>query len=830
MMLSRILYEVFYQDSNAHAIGYVDARDRVAYRPVEKLPELKELEEHLKGDVTLGAYALHPGTNTVSWAAFDVDSKAGGLGEARKLAEKISLFLASKGIPHGVEFSGSKGYHILIFFTQKENAADVKLCMEQIRDQLALPKSGDPHVEVYPKQGELTAKNALGSLLRLPLGAHPKTLVKTFFVNITEWEDGDPLDAEEIFSQKISLKELQAASQVDADTTEQIVALLSPYWSTGQRHDIALYLSGYLAVSDVTEDNAVDILTQIHDKVPEGDLDDHIKALNSTYKKHYDGDPVAGMSGLSKILPTNILNDLHTLVGKKVSSVVMLTIDRIRLGKLAPFLKVRTSAAAVISHLQEKGKLARDETDIYWLNEETHALTAFETLDWTRYVHNFFGVNARESFGNQVLESIKHLAYDRAKEVKVRKRSWFDTENYTEYINLGGPEIYILNGDPAKLEVVYNGDADVLFKNSEDNFHLSNLLLTPDAAISPWPYLTDDVNFAEGQEGTTTAQQQQMLKAFFISTFFAELLPTRPILTILGTSGYGKTTTARRLLNILEGPNSEVIPVNPDKPDSFRASVIAHRYLVLDNIEEAGNARWLPDMLNVLATGANIELRKLHTTNQMQQFETNCFLSMTATTMPFAKETVYTRMLPMQMGPVMSRRNEGAIKAELRANFNGIWKGIFINLDETISELKKVTSVVVPSESRLADFTVFCNRIKDASYLDGAVLMAGLGNLVNRQKQTLEDSSPFIGALAAFMQTVPSGDTGFMPLSEVYSRVKKIADLAHMEWPWSTVQALSKHIEMLEQQLIQNFGMSVRKIKDNGRDIKQYKFIRSMTT
>jgi hypothetical protein len=50
-----------------------------------------------------------------------------------------------------------------------------------------------------------------------------------------------------------------------------------------------------------------------------------------------------------------------------------------------------------------------------------------------------------------------------------------------------------------------------------------------------------------------------------------------------------------------------------------------------------------------------------------------------------------------------------------------------------------------------------------------------------------------------------------------------------MDFRWSTVQALSKHLEMLEPQLIQNFGMSMRKIKSNGRDVKQYKFIRKMT-
>jgi hypothetical protein len=829
MTLSRNLYEIFYADSLAHAVGYVNGNGKVAYRPIEKLPELKEIENHLAGDVVLGAYPLHPGTNTVSWAAFDVDSKIGGLAEARKLAEKISNFLISKGIPHGVEFSGSKGYHIIIFFTQKENAADVKLCMDQIRDQLALPKTGDPHVEVYPKQSELTPSNPYGNLLRLPLGAHPKTGVITFFVNTTDWEDGSPLDAEEIFSQKISLADLQRATKQETDNLEKIINTISPYWSTGQRHDISLYLGGYLATMDWTEEATIDVLAKIHALVPEGDLDDQIKTVKSTYKKHYAGEAIAGMSGLSKVMPASVLNDLHAFVGKQASSSIMLTVDRLRLGKLAPFLKVRSSASAIVAYLLEHGKLAKDATDTYWLNQETHNLIAFETPDWTRFAHNFFGINTTEAFGRQVMESVRHMAYDKARDVKVSRRAYYDIENHLLYLNLGGPEIYILNGESDKREVVYNGEIDVMFKNADDSFHLPDLRKNPDPAISPWLFLTDDLNFAEGAEGTTAEQQREMVKAYFMGTFFAELMPTRAILTFLGSSGFGKTTAARRLLQIIEGPDSDVTPVNADKQDSLRASVIAHRYMVLDNLEEAGNARWLPDMLNVLSTGGHFELRQLHTTNSMKKYIPNISMSLTATVMPFAKETVYTRMLPLQMGPVLSRRDEGIIKSELRKNFPAIWKGVMDDLDKTIIQLKTVTSVAVPGESRLADFTVFCSRIKNADYLQGDVLMAGLGNLVNRQRQALEENSPFIGILAAFMLTVPGGDTGWMDTAEVYTRTQKIAKLGGMEFRWSTVQALSKHLEMLEPQLIQNFGMSMRKIKNNGRDVKQYKFIRKMT-
>lgn len=822
MSLSKTIYEVFFENSVAYAEGYLNQDNKVAYTTIDGLPDLQKIEDHFNGLVTLGAYTVNKGSNTVCWAAFDIDSKAGGLEAAREIAKKISEYLRSRGIPHAIEFSGSKGYHILIFFKQKEPADRVKACLEQIRDQLALPKNGDPHVEVYPKQDSLSDKpSAYGNLLRVPLGKHPKTDKITFFVDTEKWEEGDPLDPDEIFSQKIDLVELENVIK-ENDDFEKTVTILSQYWASGQRHNISLYLSGYLASLGWTEDEVIELLEAIYAVVPEGDIVDQTKTTTSTFKKFYAGESIAGMSGLSTILPAATLNELHNLVTKKNSSSAMLTVDRIRLGKGATFLKIRSAAMAILSSLAEEGRLVRDTSDTYWLNNQNYRLTAYDSLEWERYLHNFYGINMGEAFGRQTVLALKHLSYDRAKEVIVKKRAYWDREY--GYINLGGPEIYLLSGDKSKREVIYNGEIDILFKNSQDSFRVPNLLTMGIDPLNPWTYLTDDVNFADGDDGMTGVQQCQLVRAYFLSTFFAEVMPTKPILTFLGVSGNGKTTAARRLLRVLEGPSAEVLTVNSDKEDSFRASVVAHRYIVIDNLEKSF-ARWLPDSLNRLSTGAKIELRELHTTNRVREYEVNCFATVTATNMPFSDETVYTRMLPILLGKVRGRKNEDAVQSDLINNFNGIWLGLFDVLDEVIYELKTVKTVVAPNEVRLADFSVFCSRIKGASSLDGDELMKAVGNLTNRQKQTLQHNTPFIDILNSYMMTVPSGDTGFMSAADIFARFQKTAKLIGAKWLWANSSALSKHILMLEDPLIQNFGMVIRTTRENGRDVKLYKFI-----
>lgn len=820
MSLARTLYEIFYEGCNAYAIGNTD---KPGYTTVYGIPTLKEIQQHLKGIITLGAYTVLPGNN-VRWMAFDVDSKVGGLRKAREIAKKLCDFL--KGVSYAIEFSGSKGYHVFIFFDKVITAKDAKDVGDKICEILGLSRKGDPHVEVFPKQEILTESHPLGSLVRLPLGLHPSTKRKGIFIDPQDkWEEGDEKDTTQIFAQRTSLSDLQDLVE-EPESDQQIANILAPYWTSGSRHDLALCTAGYLASVGWTEEGVHDLVKLLHEQDESGDIDNQLEAVTDTFEKTYEGKAVVGFQGLAEILPANSLRKLVELASKQSSTATIQLIDRIRLGKGQTWQKVRLASRTVLSYFRENGKLVKDINSTYWLDYTSRKLITIGGPQWEGFMHNGFGLNPLESFGRQVTVSVNLLAAEQAKMVSVYKKAYWSRKEL--YLNLGGPEVYVLSGDPKKRRVILNGEEDILFLSSNDSLHIPNLQELDIESVDPWKFLVNDLNFLTGGNvNASPIQQRELFKAFILSIFFSQILPTRPILALLASSGAGKTTSARRILRFFEGLQEEVLGVVPDKPDSFRSSIVAHKLLVLDNLEKT-KAAWLTDTLNRLSTGGHIEVRKLHTTNELFRIIPDCHVIITATEMPFSEETVFTRMLPIELAQLTASRSEYDMETQLAENFNALWKGMLDHLDGVVAELRKVQTIAAPNDSRLADFTVFCSKIQEASCLNGKELMAGLSTLVSRQKQVLEENSPFVESLIIWMRSRGDEKGRFMTISELFSALQRVASANHIDWRWSASQGLSRHVSMLEPQLTKHFGLTTKKSMENGREIKLYKFDRKM--
>jgi putative DNA primase/helicase len=101
---------------------------------------------------------------------------------------------------------------------------------------------------------------------------------------------------------------------------DRLIALVSPHYHLGRKHDLAVSLAGYLAVSGFSEDETLKIIETIasDDTRPA----DRANAVKSTYARHRAGDPIRGYSGLK----TLILDDELAFVAQLVLDAETITV------------------------------------------------------------------------------------------------------------------------------------------------------------------------------------------------------------------------------------------------------------------------------------------------------------------------------------------------------------------------------------------------------------------------------------------------------------------------------------------------------------------------
>lgn len=167
---------------------------RMGYNTIYKPLTAEELRHHLAGQQTLGFYLVRA-DNTVSQMVIDIDltrevrleiaKTSGALDEWKKLlwAEALRLLqvLQDTGLKAYPEDSGYKGIHLWLFFSAPIPARDVLLFAKKIL-ALAGPAAPGLHREIFPKE-ERVAPQALGSMVKLPLGLHRLTNRRCWFLD-----------------------------------------------------------------------------------------------------------------------------------------------------------------------------------------------------------------------------------------------------------------------------------------------------------------------------------------------------------------------------------------------------------------------------------------------------------------------------------------------------------------------------------------------------------------------------------------------------------------------------------------------------------------------
>lgn len=218
--------------------------------------------------------------------------------------------------------------------------------------------------------------------------------------------------------------------------------------------------------------------------------------------------------------------------------------------------------------------------------------------------------------------------------------------------------------------------------------------------------ITNKISFASND--FTIEQYRIMLNVWVLSLFFPELLPTRPILALVGGKGTSKTTTIKSIGTLLYGDGFNVTPLQ-NRQDDFDAVVTNKHFVGLDNADS--NYGWLPDRLAVAATGGNISKRELYKTNVLAEYAINSFIAITSREPHFKRDDVAERLWLIHLDKPSSFIPEGDIINDVIKNRDYILSEFFDMFKIMLSAWNAKSQNTFMTTFRMADFARFAHSI-----------------------------------------------------------------------------------------------------------------------
>ena len=157
-----------------------------------------EVKQHLDGQLTVATY-IQRSNSTVSYMVFDIDvskkimlSYSFGspefesyINKAADTAAALRKCIGNTGIQSYVEFSGCRGYHVWVFFTEWIPVRYVNMlqdCYLKKMAQKSLIVSDDIQIECFPNKAHVRS-GKMGQCIKLPYGIHSKSGKCSYFLD-----------------------------------------------------------------------------------------------------------------------------------------------------------------------------------------------------------------------------------------------------------------------------------------------------------------------------------------------------------------------------------------------------------------------------------------------------------------------------------------------------------------------------------------------------------------------------------------------------------------------------------------------------------------------
>lgn len=356
-------------------------------------------------------------------------------------------------------------------------------------------------------------------------------------------------------------------------------------------------------------------------------------------------------------------------------------------------------ARLVRTYMQSQGQFinANDGSSYYLrsdigrpiiLSLHTKMLRAFMTME--------MGINSSTELYRYVVEHVKSYADSLNTEAEVATLSFFDLENMTLYLHTGRKDIIVLTRN--SRFTTPNGSGELLFKWSKmiEPFGISESPLPNDAKW--YEFLFDAA--VDNVTNVTPEQARALMAVWTMYVLFRSDL-TRPVLSLFGQPGSGKSTLMRKLYRLFYGRTKDLNFLSTDK--DFIHATTENPMVCFDNADTW--QRWLPDLLATSISNSTMETRQLFTDRETIEHRRQAMVALTSHSPKFIREDVADRLLVL----VLARREHYVDEKQILSQVTQFRSQI---MGAILRDAQRILNTPMPTQGeapqfRLQDFATF---------------------------------------------------------------------------------------------------------------------------
>lgn len=401
--------------------------------------------------------------------------------------------------------------------------------------------------------------------------------------------------------------------------------------------------------------------------------------------------------------------------------------------------KKRMVSRIVIADMLRRGEFIYTDDGRYWylnanagrpiqIGKRSEQLDSL--LDMT------YGLNSADGFAPYVSNHLVNYTVSKGRRAKNAVLSSFDGESL--FLHSGKADVYKITSTGVLRHP--DGQYGVLFPWRSPAEEVITLNHDPLPGNVSWVDCLFEGWF-DNLLDLTPAQAKVLIRVWVLFTLFRDIAVSRPILTLLGEPGSGKSTLFRMIYVLLYGRMKSLSAIS--SPDDFDFLAASDPVVVFDNVDSWTG--WLPDRLALAAAASDLTKRKLYTDSDTVTLKRQAILGITAHDPRFGRADVVDRMIILNFQRRQNFLPESQMIERISALRPRLWGSIVKDVQAVLS-----TPDVAPEdipEFRISDFARIGARIAKA--LNLSTEFAGIIETLRRTQTafTLSEEDVLVSAI-----------------------------------------------------------------------------------